>query len=120
MFCTSCGKSLSEDAKFCPHCGAQISGGASSFSGVVQQPVAPTDTCVQDAPSTGFLVLSFFFPLVGLILYLVWRETLPLRAKSAGKGALIGVIVSAALTVILIIVYAFLIASLVSFPGHYI
>ena len=40
-------------------------------------------------------MLGFFFPLIGLILYLVWKNELPLRARSCGKGALIGVIVQA-------------------------
>ena len=52
------------------------------------QPMAPAD-----APNTGFAVLGFFFPLIGLILFLMWKDQTPLKAKSAGKGALIGVIV---------------------------
>ena len=46
-----------------------------------------------DAPSAGFAWLCFFFPLVGLILYIIWKDTYPLKAKSCGKGALIGVII---------------------------
>ena len=57
----------------------------------------------QNAPSGGFAVLSFFFPIVGLILYLVWHDTLPLRAKSEGKGALAGVITSAGLTILAVL-----------------
>jgi hypothetical protein len=49
-----------------------------------------------DAPNMGFAVLSFFIPLVGLILYLTWKDETPLKAKSCGKGALLGVIVSVA------------------------
>ena len=56
---------------------------------------------VQDAPSTGFAVLSFFFPIVGLILYCVWRDTLPQRARSAGIGGLAGFVIGAILTVII-------------------
>jgi len=53
-----------------------------------------------DAPSMGFAVLSFFFPLVGLILYLVWKDQFPMKARSCGGGALIAVIVSVALGVL--------------------
>ena len=42
--------------------------------------------------SAGWGVLGFFFPFVGLILYLVWYDNHRKRAKVAGKGALIGVI----------------------------
>lgn len=48
----------------------------------------------QDTGSMGWGVLGFFLPLVGLILFLVWQDTRPKDAKMAGKGALIGVIVS--------------------------
>ena len=60
-------------------------------SSYAQSPYAGTDP--YDAPSGGYAVLGFFIPVVGLILYLVWKDQTPLRAGSAGKGALIGVIV---------------------------
>ena len=70
---------------------------------VFQQPVYPQMEYVQDAPSGGMTALGFFFPIVGLILYLVWKDQTPLKAKSAGKGALIGVIVWTVLSVVLAI-----------------
>lgn len=59
---------------------------------------------VQDAPSTGFAILCFCFPIVGLILYCVWRETLPQRAKSAGIGGLLGFVIGVVLTVIVYVI----------------
>lgn len=46
-----------------------------------------------DAKSTGLAVLCFFFPMIGLILWLVWKDQYPLKASSCSKGAIIGVIV---------------------------
>lgn len=57
-----------------------------------------------DIPSAGWGVLGFFFPLVGLILYLVWQQTMPNRAHMCGKGALISVIVVAAFFVFIFII----------------
>ena len=57
-----------------------------------------------DAPSGGYAVLGFFIPVARLILYLMWKDQTPLRARSAGKGALISVIVNVALTIIFVIV----------------
>lgn len=57
-------------------------------------------TAPDDAPSTGFAVLGFLFPIIGLNLYLVWKSERPLRAKSAGKGALIGFIVGIVFSII--------------------
>lgn len=81
MFCSKCGKEVNDEAVVCVHCGCPISN---------NKPVKAND----DAPSTGLAVLGFFIPLVGLILYLVNKDTAPQKANSAGKGALIGFIVS--------------------------
>ncbi len=41
--------------------------------------------------SAGIAVLSFILPLVGLILWLVWKNSRPGKAISASKGALVSV-----------------------------
>lgn len=64
---------------------------------------------VNDSGSAGWGVLGFFIPLIGLILFLVWRDTKPKSAKSAGIGALIGVIAY----VVFVIIYIVAIAALV-------
>ena len=57
-----------------------------------------------DAPSFGFATLGFFFPVVGLILFLVWKDQTPLKSRSAGKGALIGVITSVVLSILTVVI----------------
>lgn len=90
MYCRFCGKEIEDGARFCPYCGKAQQD--------VQAPPPPQQKAVDpnDAPSAGFAVLGFFFPIVGLILYLVWMDTMPQRARSCGKGALISVIVGVA------------------------
>lgn len=44
----------------------------------------------EDQPSTGLNVLAFLFPLIGLILYLSYKTTAPVRAKAIEKWTLIG------------------------------
>ena len=85
MFCKNCGAEIDDKAVVCPKCGVAV--------GNINVQKVATD----DAPNTGFMVLSFFFPLIGLILYLVWQNESPLKAKSCGKGALIGFIVGVVL-----------------------
>ncbi len=87
MYCKTCGKEVNDNAEICPHCGCRLKG---------------VSVREEDAKSVGFGVLGFFFPLIGLILYLVWKDQYPLRAKSTGKGALIGVIVEVAIYIIVI------------------
>ena len=69
----------------------------------------------EDAPSMGFAVLCFLFPLIGLILYLVWKDEMPLKAKSCGKGALAGVITSVCVGILCGIIVSCSVASLLTY-----
>lgn len=88
MFCKKCGQEILDDAVVCVHCGC-----STQDSNAI---VATTN----DAPSAGLAVLGFFIPLVGLIVWLINKDDKPLKAKSAGKGALIGFIVSMVFSII--------------------
>ena len=77
MYCPNCGEQIDDKAVVCPKCGVPV-----------KNATAPDD------------VLGFLFPIIGLILYLVWKSERPLRAKSAGKGALIGFIVGIVFSII--------------------
>lgn len=98
-FCPHCGAQIDDDAVVCVKCGCSVS-------------QSPKKSSVEDAPNMGFAVLGFFIPLVGLILYLVWKDSTPLRAKSAGKGALIGFITSIAFSILYGIIVAIGLAAL--------
>lgn len=73
-YCKKCGAEIDDQAVICPKCG-------------VQQTPEVEDT-------GGFLwgLLGCCIPLVGLILYLVWKDTKPKTSKAAGIGALVSVI----------------------------
>ena len=73
-YCKKCGAEIDDQAVICPKCGVQ------------QTPV------VED--NGGFLwgLLGCCIPLVGLILYLVWKDTRPKTSKAAGIGALVSVV----------------------------
>ena len=47
-----------------------------------------------DGNSTGLNVISFLIPLVGLILYIIYHDKQPIKAKGVGKWALIGFIIN--------------------------
>ncbi len=84
-YCQQCGSQLVDQAVVCPNCGC-----------TVQEPINQQE----DKPSTGLNILAFLFPLVGLILYLCFQKTTPVRAKAIGKWALDGFAVGAALSIL--------------------
>lgn len=98
MFCKNCGKEILNDAVICVHCGCSVQGNNKAV------------TNTSDAPSIGAAVLGFFIPIVGLILWLTNKDTKPLMAKSAGKGALIGFIV----TMIFSVIYGAILGSMIA------
>ena len=98
MYCSKCGKEINDEAVICVHCGCAVENKMN------------TKANEADAPSTAWAVLGFFIPLVGLILYLLNKDKMPLKARSAGKGALIGFIVS----IVFVIVYSIIAAALLS------
>lgn len=107
--CPICGQEIAKeavergDAVICPDCGTpyhkacwEKAGGCVTFA-CPSKPKVQTQTQQSyqqpepDIPSTGLNVLSLFFPLVGLILYIVYADKAPKKAKAIGKFALIGV-----------------------------
>lgn len=96
-FCSKCGKEINDEAVVCVHCGCQVE----------NKPAANNDT-----GSFGWGFLGFCIPVVGLILYLVWKNTAPNNAKMAGKGALISVIVSVVFYIIYFAIIAGMLATL--------
>lgn len=80
----------------------------------VAQPVAQAPV-VTDSGSFGWAVLGFFFPLVGLILFLVWKQTKPKSAKVAGIGAIVGFV----LGIVMSIVSSIFLASMASYYYYY-
>jgi len=117
--CEFCGSQVPDGLKFCTSCGAALTGAEQAAPAADIQPAyqppaydqqgqqpgqqaygqaqpvysAPPQA-VNDSGSIGWGVLGFFIPIVGLVLFLVWRNTKPNCAKVAGIGALIGVCLS--------------------------
>lgn len=118
-FCAGCGEKLLPGAAFCPKCGTK--NGVSATSQPQNHMQNPnTGVMAGDARSGGYAVLCGFFPVVGLILFLVWMQTMPLRAKSCGKGAIIGVCVYFGVIILFWILGIFLIMSIgTSLVGPY-
>lgn len=90
MYCKNCGRTVDDTSSYCNNCGARIDN-------------KPNADVSEDSLSLGFAIFGFFIPIVGLILFLIYEEKKPKRAKSAVKGALIGFITEIVLAIILVI-----------------
>ena len=99
MYCKNCGRTVDDTSSYCNNCGARIDN-------------KPNADASEDSLSLGFAIFGFFIPIVGLILFLIYEEKKPKRAKSAVKGALIGFITEIVLAIILVILYVVFAASL--------
>ena len=82
-FCRKCGSDIGEN-DICPNCGSV----QTSYK-PVQQTTQPQ---VVDNGGIGWGLLGCCIPIVGLVLFLVWKDTKPKTAKAAGIGALVAVI----------------------------
>ncbi len=115
MFCPNCKNEMVSQGNenVCPHCGMRVNTNLAH----PEQPVKvdnlqpynqpqynqpqynqpqynqpPQQGRSDDKSSAGMGCLGFLFPIVGFILWLVWKNDYPLKAKSAGTGALISVV----------------------------
>ena len=80
-FCKNCGAQIDDQAVVCTSCGTA-------------QNTAPA---VVDKGGFGWGLLGWCVPIVGLILFLVWKDTKPKTAKAAGIGALVSTILAVVL-----------------------
>ena len=87
-FCKNCGSEIDDRAVVCPNCG-------------VAQQTVPVG---EDNGGFGWGLLGFCIPIVGLVLFLVWKDTKPKTAKVAGMGALISVILSVVFYVLTLVI----------------
>ena len=85
MKCNNCGHELNENSYFCQECGTKI--------GIPEEKIS-------NGAKFGWGVLGFFFPIIGLILYCVWKGTKKEASKASGIGALIGFCLNILITIL--------------------
>lgn len=90
MYCTNCGNKLNDGADICTSCGKYIKN-------------QPSNVEVDEG---GFIwgLVGFLVPVVGLVLYISWKNNKPKSSKSAGIGALIGFCINFVVSIFTIII----------------
>lgn len=95
-YCHACGHEVTYDQMVCPLCHERLN------------TPKPNVQVYDDYGGFGWGLLGFCVPVAGLLVYLIWKDTRPLTAGTAGTGAIIGVIVD----IVIVIIFLALIASL--------
>ncbi|MDO4318735.1 MAG: zinc ribbon domain-containing protein [Lachnospiraceae bacterium] len=84
-YCIKCGNQLDDMAVICPHCG------------VPQEAMQPKEANPGDVL---WFILALLSPLIGLILFAVWKTSKPKRAKLMITAALISFVLVVIMSVI--------------------
>ena len=87
-YCPNCGEPVRDNQDVCLSCGQELN----QYKKKVIE---------EEGSTIGWGILGFFIPIVGLVLYIMWKETRPNAARTAGVAALIGFIVNIALVTML-------------------
>jgi len=77
MFCPNCGKEVSDLAAVCVNCGTTLKNNTQ---------IAKAGN---DEVSVGLCIISFFIPIIGLIIWGTSASTTPKKAKACGISALV-------------------------------
>ncbi len=85
-FCTNCGGKLEDHFNVCPYCGTQQGGNLYAQNYSQQVPVQ------EDKVEIGYIILGFFIPMAGLVLWALWSKEKPKTAKAVGIAGIIGFI----------------------------
>ncbi len=101
--------------KYCPNCGAQAESNQAvclNCGHALNPTTSVSSSGTVDTGGFGWGLLGFCIPLIGLILFLVWRTDRPKTSKAAGLGALIGVISYFVFVIIYVVIIIAIIGSI--------
>ncbi|MFW5894837.1 MAG: zinc ribbon domain-containing protein [Bacillota bacterium] len=98
-YCPSCGSKLDKDYTLCPHCGENLEELESNERTYEKERTTntyskPVDYRLNGMETFVWGLVGFFIPLLGLIIYIMWRTEKPEIAGAVGTGALISVVIT--------------------------
>lgn len=128
MYCKYCGHEIEDGAKFCTNCGAQqeddtkfepteeskyeptvvaeekpeeeFNFGATAEPEKQEEPKKDEPKKDDKSNAVAFGILSFFVPIVGIILFAIWHKDYPERSKACLIGAIVAIAISVAVGVL--------------------
>ncbi len=122
MNCPNCGGPNERSAKFCIHCGSALKGREEPAQELSKHYYEKKEIFEQDSPvyretvedrgGCWITFLSFFVPVVGLVLWLVWANDKPVSSQAAKKGFFASLIVSATLFILWFLLVIFMLRNI--------
>lgn len=110
MYCKNCGHEVRDDDTFCLNCGAEIDKTPVNYTPANDNKHHTTINVDNPNPLVG--ILCFLMPILGLILFIVWKKEKPKCSKQAGIIALVSTILSVVSIVFIIVIMVLLLISL--------
>ena len=96
MFCKNCGEYIRENSLYCKRCKSLL---LFSRRKNLDKELSDEYYSEKDRNSIGADVISFIMPLIGIILFFIYKDTLPRKSRSIAESLILGCIVWAALIV---------------------
>lgn len=94
-YCEYCGIQLEDNDNFCFNCGAKCKKIVNNNNNCNYNYTGPNNQINSDDRSIfGYNLLSFAIPIIGILLYVSWKQEYPVKAKNCFKWAIIGLITS--------------------------
>lgn len=94
MYCPNCGTNINENAEVCTNCGVNVLTFGSKT----------INTSENKANIWVNLISLCCFPILGIIMYFVWKDQQPKTAKSALIFGIIGFVISIIIGIISVII----------------
>lgn len=88
MKCNYCNYEVRDTALYCPNCGEDPKTTKKKEIKKVTKKEEKEKPISTSSSSVSWGLISFFIPLIGIILFCIWNKTRPKDAKAAGIGAL--------------------------------
>ncbi len=104
IYCQRCGHELDGHEKYCPSCGKPTEYGFNSAT-----------KSSGDEGGFGWSLLGFCVPIVGLVLYLVWKDERPVTARDSLRG-FIAYLIFLGFAIVVYVIFAISILGNLNYP----
>ncbi len=123
MYCRECGNGIKAHAEICPNCGVRPLNSTNFCQSCAAPTNANQELCVkcgaglktagnrvvpagEDRPSGLLNITVCCFPIVGIILYFIWKNEKPKSARAACTWAIVGTSIGVLLYIIAFVIGA--------------